>query len=178
MHASVGTGSLAYTVGSKLMDVRLSCREDPAPIVESHGTEGENLNAIARDLRSAADVQEGTSSSDEPSLQEPLPGEVDSSQPTQLQQKPGAAGPVKKRTSTEVDRTPEVDDSTVKDMDIEGLKEEDVPAKEDSSFMKAIDLDSLPGPRLSGEAERVTDWLWTLHRIGKLRNLMHQYTSS
>jgi hypothetical protein len=90
---------------------------------------------------------------------------VDSSEPTQLQQKPGAAGLVKKRTSTEVEHTQEVDDSTVKDMDIEGLKEEDVPAKEDSSFMKSIDLDSLPGPRLSGEAERVTDWLWTLHRI-------------
>ena len=58
----------------------------------------------------------------------------------------------------------DVRDSTSGDMDVERQKEED---ERDSNFIKSVDLDSVPGPRLSGEAERVTDWLWTLHRIGK-----------
>lgn len=68
--------------------------------------------------------------------------------------------------------TNDVEDSTLRDMDVEGQKEEErvFSVKEDekdSTFIKSVDLDSVPGPRLSGEAERVTDWLWTLHRIGK-----------
>ncbi len=62
-----------------------------------------------------------------------------------------------------------MEDSALRDMDVEGQKENEriAPAEEDSNFIKSIDLDSLPGPRLSGDPERVTDWLWTLHRIGK-----------
>lgn len=217
MHSSVGTGSLAYTVGSKLMDVRVAFngdtrKEEDEPVVEtspvkeqskSNGTAvtpreasndafeeslNENLNLIVRKLskreRTAGDVQEGTSSSDELSLQEPLPGKVDSLETTLLR-KPGA-GLVKKRTSIEDDQKSaqsvdslqkdatrevscNVEYSTLTDMDVEGQKEEErsVPAKEDSNFIKSVDLDSIPGPRLSGDAQRVTDWLWTLHRIGK-----------
>lgn len=58
----------------------------------------------------------------------------------------------------------EVEDSALRDMDAEGQKKED---ESNSNFIKSAELDSVPGPRLSGEAERITDWLWTLHRIGK-----------
>ncbi len=107
MHSSIGTGSLAYTVGSKLMDVRVASndktRTEESPAKEqskSHGAaaeslnESENLNLIVREL---ADVQGEISSSDEPRLPEPLPGEVASTESTQLQRKPGA-GLVKKRS--------------------------------------------------------------------------------
>ncbi|KAG0606365.1 hypothetical protein M758_9G135600 [Ceratodon purpureus] len=256
MHSSVGTGSLAYTVGSKLMDVRVASndndRKRDAPIVETSpvgdfkeqsggqsvmdqsrssdtaavdratsdtceaslkegpdsqkmrtnsGSESENLNSIIRGERTEPVLlgktkQEGISSSDDLRLQEPLPGEVDSFATAQLEQKPGA-GLIKKETPVAVDEKlvegvdyvqdkddlekaqssvsshpmksissnpviNEVEDSALRDMDVEGQKEEDV---RDSGFIKSVDLDSVPGPRLSGQAERVTDWLWTLHRI-------------
>lgn len=196
MHSSIGTGSLAYTVGSKLMDVRVASNDNNArrrdhpvgtfkeqpqgqPVMETQhpdvsrdsqaslkdttdsqkmrtNSSSQNLNSIIQGERTEAEFsgkmqQEGISSSGDLRLQEPLPGEVDSFATAHLEQKPGAG---LTRKSNPV--TNDVEDSALRDMDVEG---------DDSSFMNSVDLDSVPGPRLSSEAERVTDWLWTLHRI-------------
>lgn len=246
MHSSVGTGSLAYTVGSKLMDVRVTSNgngdDEDVPLVESipvddfknhskarhqtsvknrrsnleasnescaPGAGTENLNSIVqesyRDERTGDGLpvqmeQQGVFTSDDLRLQEPLPGEVVASE-----QRPGA-GLVKMLTPTEVDQksiesvgfrqengdiakdelersqntvpvpsifsTPIASDveSTLRRMEVEGQRGgmTDLSSEQDernSTFLKSVDLDTVPGPRLSGGSEKVTNWLWTLHRI-------------